>query len=245
MPALGDVRALARVYRASAADRHRMERHVTDLRESAAAPARLVMRRARDMQRRVGRIETASAVIGTFQPVLFPGLLQTEAYARAVFSSGGDLAPDQVEAALAGRMDRAGILDDDSRTVTAVLTEGVLRWPLGSPQLMAAQIEHVIGISHRPNVHIGVIPWTSPVHVAPLHGFDVYDERAALVGTETATAFLTDSRDVGAYGKLFGLLVDAAMFGDDARAILAEAAERYRSLDGPVDPFGPEDRPAP
>ena len=162
------------VYRASAADRRQLEQLVTDLRESPTAPARLVMRRAGDMQRRVGRIEAASAAIGTFQPVVFPGLLQTEDYARAVFSSGGDLTPDQVEAALTGRMGRAQVLEETSRIVTAVHTEGVLRWPLGSPQIMAAQIEHVIDVSHRPNVQVGVIPWTSPVHVAPLHGFDVY-----------------------------------------------------------------------
>lgn len=230
VPALGEVRALARAYNASPEDLDELEELVTDLRENSSTPSRLVMRRAGDMQRRVGRIEVASARIATFQPVLFAGLLQSEPYARAVFSSGGDLEPDQIEEALSARLTRAGLLDDPSHTVVAVHTEGVLRWPLGGPAVMTAQLDHVIELSYRSNVEIGVIPWDKPVDVAPLHGFDVYDERAALVGTETATGFMTDTHDVSAYLKLFQDLAELAEFGDAARSRLDDAASRYRQL---------------
>lgn len=230
VPALGDVRALARAYHASQEDVDELEQLVSDLRENSSTPARLVMRRAGDMQRRVGRIEAASVRIATFQPILFAGLLQSEVYARAVFSSGGDLASDQVEEGVNARLARAELLEDTSHKLVAVHTEGVLRWPLGGPAVMAHQLDHVVELSFRPNVHIGVIPWDKPVNVAPLHGFDLYDERAALVGTETATGFLTDTHDVAAYLKLFDDLAGLAEFDDAARSRLAEAADSYRQL---------------
>ena len=129
VPSLGDVRASARAYDAGARQ-SRGARAAGRGFAGYSAPARLVMRRAGDMQRRVGRIELASARIATFQPVLFAGLLQSEPYARAVFSSGEDLDPDQVEDALSGRLARAELLDDPSHSVVAIHTEGVLRWPL-------------------------------------------------------------------------------------------------------------------
>jgi len=226
VPRLGDLQALLRVYGAGDDDSRRAEQLVTDLRGDSNPSARVTMRRAGDMQKRIGRIEQGSALIRTFQVVLVPGLLQIPDYARAVFSSGGDLAPDQIEAALAGRLDRPAVLDNLQRQYVAVISEGVLRWPLGGPDVMARQLRHVAEQSHRENVHIGVIPASRPVDVAPTHGFDVFDERAAVVGIETATAFLTDPHDVAAYVKLFGDLEAAAVFGDEARAEL-EAARRW------------------
>jgi hypothetical protein len=43
---------------------------------------------------------------------------------------------------VAARVDRQAILDTD-RPIVAVLTEGALRWHVGFPQIMAAQMEDV------------------------------------------------------------------------------------------------------
>lgn len=229
VPTLGDVRALARVYDAGSADRRRMEQLVTDLRQSPNPPARLTMRRAADMQRRIGRIEQASTHLRSFHPLLVPGLLQTDDYARAVFASGGDIDEDQRDLPTEARLDRARILDDETRTLTAVLTAGTLRWPLGSLQTMADQLDHLVEMSRRPNVRIGIITGSALVDVAPVHGFDLFDERAAVVGIETATAFLTDTRDVAAYAKLFGDLENLAVFDTEVRTELERNAKRHRA----------------
>lgn len=77
---------------------------------------------------------------------------------------------------------------------------------------------------------IGIVDWTSPIDVFPQEGFDIYDTRAVIVGTETATATITDSRDVAAYDSLFSALEAAARFGNDARAIVTKLISEYRSL---------------
>lgn len=60
-----------------------------------------------------------------------------------------------------------------------------------------------------------------------MHGFDIFDERVVVVGTETATAFLSDRRDVEAYLKLFGDLQRLAAFGAEAWEELQRAAQVY------------------
>jgi hypothetical protein len=59
---------------------------------------------------------------------------------------------------------------------------------------------------------------------------DIYDTHAVIVGTETATATITDQHDVAAYSRLFTTLDPAAKFGDDARIIITSLIAEYRSL---------------
>ncbi|MGI9001118.1 MAG: helix-turn-helix domain-containing protein [Pseudonocardia sp.] len=230
VPTPADVETLMAIYGASVRVRRRLVRLSRDLREDTAPPARVVMQRAGRMQQRVGRIEAQSVRIAHFHTSIVAGLLQSEDYARTVFASGADLPPDQQVEALAGRMERHRILHEPGREFVFVMTEGVLRWPLGGPGVMAAQIDHVIETSRLPAVRVGVVPWTTPVAVAPVNGFSLYDQRAVVVGTETATAFLTDPHDVGMYVKLFAEIESVATFGDEARALLGLFAADYRSL---------------
>lgn len=231
VPSVDDAAELARVYKASPADRRRLLQLVRDLRENTTPSARVIMQRAAgEMQARIGRIEASSVRIRYFHPLVISGLLQTEAYMATVFASGGDLPLEQQRAAVAQRMERQDVLRDDRHEFTFVLPEGALRWQMGSPAVMVEQLEHVVAVSRLSNVRIGIIPWTTRVDLAPMHGFDLHDERAAIVGTETATAFLTNPHDVVAYSKLFAELEALASFDDDARTILARVAEDFRSL---------------
>lgn len=229
-PTAADVEALTALYQAPAATRRRLMKLTRDLIEDANPPARLVISRgAEKMQERIERIEQASTRICHFHPILVAGLLQAADYMRAVFASGGDLPAGQQTAALAVRLRRASLLEQPGREFVFVLTEGVLRWPLGGPRVMAAQLDHLIDRSQLPGVRLGVIPQTATVDVAPVNGFDLYDRRAAVVGTETATAFLTSRHDVAGYVKLFADLEPLAVFGDRAREVLRTVADEYRS----------------
>lgn len=229
VPTLDDAERLIGVYQPRAKDARRLRALVADLREDPNPPARMAMRRAGNMQKRIGRIEESSQRIATFSANILPGLLQTESYMRMVFASGGDLPPDQQVEAVASRLERAKLLREPGRTFVFVLTEGAMRWQLGDAGLMADQLDHIVASSRLPGVRVGVIPWTTPVDVAPMHGFDLHDRRAAIVGIETATAFLTNSHDVAAYVKLFAELEALASFGEAARVVIAARAEEYRT----------------
>jgi hypothetical protein len=79
-------------------------------------------------------------------------------------------------------------------------------------------------------VRIGIIPWGARATVFPLHTWDIYDNRAVAFGTVASTALITHPQDVAAYDGIFRELERMAAFGDDARATLQKAADRYRDM---------------
>lgn len=182
------------------------------------------------MQERIGRIERTSVTMRHFHPAVVSGLLQLPDYARVIFSAGGDLSADEVRTAVDRRMARQALLTEPGRSFTFLLTEGPLRWQIGSPQLMAAQLDHIASIADQPHVRVGVIPWTTTVEVAPVAGFDLYDERVVIVGTEAGTTFLTDPDDVAPYLRLFAGLAALASYDDAPLTMLRRIAADYRSL---------------
>lgn len=229
VPRPDEVHELAALYRAPAPVRRQLLAAVADLRDEPAK-ARVVMSRgAWHMQQRIARVEASSARIRSFHCAVVIGLVQTAAYARAVFSDGGDIIGEDLERCVAERLDRQAILAT-GRDITLVMTEGALRWQGGGPGVMVEQLEHIAEVSNRPGIRIGIIPWTKPAGVFPLHGFSIYDSRAVMIGTRVATAFLTDSADVAEHEKLFSELEGLADWGETARGHLGRIATDYRSL---------------
>ncbi|MGQ0777183.1 MAG: Scr1 family TA system antitoxin-like transcriptional regulator [Pseudonocardiales bacterium] len=113
---------------------------------------------------------------------------------------------------------------------TVVQTEGALRRHISSPEVMEAQMQHLVAVSERPNLRLGVIPWTTPVHGSILHGFQIFDARAVIIGTEAATAIITDPQDVSHYEQRFTGYQALAAFGDEAREVFTRLADEYHNL---------------
>lgn len=216
------VAALCRIYRAPATQRRHLEALARDLWQDASPRARAVRKQAGNMQRRIGRIEQASARIAVFQPVVVPGLLQTADYARAVFRSGGVTDLDEP---VAERLTRQTLLDDPSKHFTLVMSEGVPRWIMGSAAIMRDQIDQIVALSHRDNIRVGVVGTRQVADVTPMSGFDVYDDRAAVVATNAATTFYTERADVDTFSDLFARVSAVASYDNDARDLLRNAAD--------------------
>lgn len=227
VPTADEVRTLCRVYGAPPEARDRLLELAIDLTAGTLRSRAVLSHGARYMQQRIGKIEQASELVRSFTPTIVAGLLQTADYVRAIGSR--DMSDEELESFVASRTARQQILDTD-RQFQFVITEGALRWHVGSPQIMAAQLEHLIEASHRPNLRLGVIPWTTPVHTPALHCFTVFDDRAVIVGTETATAIITDLADIADYDHRHTFYSQLAVLGAPARAVLARLADEYREL---------------
>jgi hypothetical protein len=181
------------------------------------------------IHQRAQRLDATAQKIVVFQTILVPGALQTAGYARAIFSSGDDVPPDALEDYVASRLERSKLLSDPDRHYTFILTEGVLAWCAGTTAVMAEQLEHLIAISRRDNISLGLIPWGRPVTVFPPCGFDLYDDRTAVVGFPNGAQFFSDAADVQPYLDMTKALLGLAVFHDEARAILQAAAAGYRA----------------
>lgn len=226
MPTPEQVEALCRVYKAPADVRRDLVRMTRELREDRISAHVVLERGGWWLQERIGRIEEVAGRIRSLSPTLVQGLLQTRQYTRALFADS--LSPDDLERTIEARLTRQNLLDT-GREFTFVVTEGALRWNMGGCAVMADQLAHLIEVSRRENVQLGVVPWTTPVTVPLLHAFDLYDSRAVMFGTQTATALITDPREVAEYESHWSELELFVSYGDDARAVFERIAADYRS----------------
>ncbi|GAA2858661.1 helix-turn-helix transcriptional regulator [Streptosporangium fragile] len=103
-------------------------------------------------------IEPTALVLRSWDPLLIPGLLQTESYARHLFSQAPQITPDEVEERVRARMRRQGILDRDNPPLVLVLIDaGVLRRKVGGAEVMREQLSHLVEVTQRPTVYIQIV----------------------------------------------------------------------------------------
>src|SRR6266480_2910929 len=173
--------------------------------------------------------EAEATSLRTFQLVLIPGLLQTAEYARALLSTRVGANEDEVEQAVTARLERQAILDrDDPPVLWVVIDEGVVRRPVGSAEVMQAQVEHLIEMAARANVVIQVIPYSVGAHEGVNGAFVIADfaNAPSIVYLETALTGLVVERqeDVAAVRLTYDTLRSEAMSRAASLELLQEVA---------------------
>jgi hypothetical protein len=120
-------------------------------------------------------LESAAALIRTYQGQLVPGLLQTEEYARAVIHGAQlDETPEEAERRVVVRMARQTLLTQaEAPRLWAVVDEAALRRPVGGSKIMHAQIEWLIEASGLPSVTVQILPFHAGAHPAMVGGFSI------------------------------------------------------------------------
>lgn len=116
--------------------------------------------------RRWARLEREAVSLCTYECRLVPGLLQSEAYARAVFDNSIPLLTDeQMEAQVAARMDRQRMLRERcTMPFSFIVEESVFRRRLGGPQVQASMLNHVLELTAPRNVTLQVVPLELEFH---------------------------------------------------------------------------------
>jgi hypothetical protein len=152
-------------------------------------------------------LESAAALIRTYEGQFVPGLLQTEDYMRAVVS-GGHLEdpPEEAEHRVQLRLGRQALLERaDAPRLWAVVDEAALRRPVGGRQVMRAQLERLIEATKLPNVTLQVLPFAAGAHPAMVGAFSVLrftdQELPDVVYVEhlTSALYLSKQEDVDQY----------------------------------------------
>lgn len=109
--------------------------------------------------------ENAASVVQTFQPLLIPGLLQEEEYARAVFRAFG-VSTDQANELVKLRMQRQRELLERSSVpeMIFVIDEAALHRWVGGRDVMRQQLQRLRSEAGRTNVAIEIVPFTAGAH---------------------------------------------------------------------------------
>lgn len=141
-----------------------------------------------------------------------PGLFQTEDYARALFESASS--PD-VETDLATRMKRQEVLmREPGPIVRAFLDQGVLDQPVGSPDIMRAQLAVILEWSQHPNITIRVVPRSVGAHLGRDGSFKIMTVgNADITYTEACGGgrLVMDADEVRSFRLRFDRITDRAL----------------------------------
>lgn len=150
-------------------------------------------------------------------PMLIPGLLQTEDYARTILRAGQSaFTHAEIENQVAARMERQSVLSSPRPPhLVEVLDEAVLRRPIGGREIMGKQLERLLELTDESRAAIHVIPLDTehPPGLSEAFSLFTVPERGQIVYMETrmsATA-QDDPTVVVEYTNHFGNLLGAAL----------------------------------
>ncbi|MFD7404248.1 helix-turn-helix domain-containing protein [Streptomyces sp. NPDC059866] len=154
-------------------------------------------------------LEGAASLIRAYEVQFVHGLLQTEAYARAVVRRGMKGASDSdVEKRVALRLERQKhLVSENAPDFHIVLDEAALRRPYGDREVMRGQLQHLIEFSERPNVRLQIMPFSFGGHSGESGAFTILgfpeSDLSDVVYLEqlTSALYLDKAEDVAQYEK--------------------------------------------
>ena len=177
-------------------------------------------------------LEAGAASIRNFEPVVIPGLLQTEEYARQTLRNGpGELDREDVERLVQVRMERQRILGREDRPrLWAVLDEAVIRRVVGGPEVMREQLRHLIDCAEQGKTTLQVVPFGAGAHAGTTGPFVIMDfpeptdPSVVYVETLAGDIYLEERSDVSRYTIAFDRLRAAALHPDESVQIIEHVA---------------------
>lgn len=224
--AVTDLQALLNLYQVTDAT------VVADLTSMARESKKLPFAEYRDVVSAEGiryfQYEANAWIIRQIQGQLVPGLLQTEEYSRAVLNAYGTPS-EKADKIVESRKERRELFERPEPPQTFfILDEAVLRREVGGSKIMNHQIDHLVAMSHRPNVSIQVVRFTAGAHPA-MQGSFVHLEFPAendpdVIFVETTlgdTIFRDDEEITARYREQFWRLEDLATDADSFEEVAA------------------------
>ncbi|MGC4804554.1 helix-turn-helix domain-containing protein [Micromonospora sp. DT233] len=168
-------------------------------------------------------IEREAVSLRGYELAWVPGLLQTEAYARATVEGEG-LSPSEVDEFAATRTTRHAVLRRHGGPLyVAVIDEAVLRRDAyGDRSVMAEQVAHLVECAQLPSVQLHVVPADVGMYPGLGGPFTIADmpdgTRCAYVDSQAAAQIVEQGRDLATLERRW-------------ERIRGEALPRGRSLD--------------
>jgi transcriptional regulator with XRE-family HTH domain len=195
-------------------------------------------------------LEAEARTIRSYEPELVPGLLQSEAYARAIMRAWqpGWTAAD-IDRRVEIRMARQDVMRQVGASrrevgaslreagapplVSCIVNEAVLRRTVGGNEVMHEQIEVLAKERDPANVTVQVLPFNSGAHPAMAGPFQVLTFHdpgdLGIVHLESAMTAITleQPEELRRYDEIWGSLQARALSPEDSRVMMRSYALRY------------------
>jgi transcriptional regulator with XRE-family HTH domain len=181
-------------------------------------------------------LEQDASTINQYQTEAITGLLQTEHYMRALFTTQRVRVVDQdLEEAVRARLDRQRVLTKpDAAQARFVMSESSLRRVVGNKEIMRGQLEHLAEVAALPNVQLQILPFTASTPAQVKFNFIMF--RIDSPGNSGPLEFVyieefhdgkyvDDQRVVKDYDELWNALVGAALDPVESRELILKVAK--------------------
>ncbi|MEV5170256.1 helix-turn-helix transcriptional regulator [Streptomyces flaveolus] len=176
--------------------------------------------------RRWARLEREAVSLCTYECRLVPGLLQSEAYARALFENRIPLLTDeQLEAQVEARMERQRMLHERPTVpFHFIVEEAVLRRRLGGAEVWREQLHHVLEHTAPRHVTLQIMPLDAEYHSCmdgPLRLLETPEgRRLAYSEGQESGRLISESKQVRVLQQRYDTLRSQALHPKDSRALL-------------------------
>jgi hypothetical protein len=184
-----------------------------------------------------------------YEPLAVHGLLQTPSYARAhITAVECDICEERLAAAVRTRMERQRILSlRNPARFTYYIHEQALRLRVGTDEIMAEQLLHIVLTAALENVTVRIVPSATGERsifggAFRLMEFDEYRPMVYLDHIHVGGLIIEDRDHVRSYYGLLPMLDDIALNAGQSREFVAELADAYDrgSQDGAADVLAEE-----
>lgn len=225
LPGVDDVRRLAAGL-AMDQDATAQALELIDRLQDDHAPCRIVLRRGALTEHAalLARFEGAGYVVAA-DPAVVPDWLRTRDY---LLAAAGPLSERNARAATALLRKRQRLMATPGFRFEFFVFESALGTCVGSSRIMADQTRELATISERyPNVVLRVIHRRSKLTPALLHGFEVHDDRQAVLTLIPGVVVITSDDDVQPFRHIVSSLRKCAMTAEASRAYLERFSRAY------------------
>lgn len=172
--------------------------------------------------------EAAAKTIHHWEPLVVPGLLQTENYAQEIIRAGH---PDRPDVELARRVDarmqrKTALLGAQAPILHVLVSENALRYPVGSAGIMTHQLGEILHAMDRPNITVQVLPLKVGAHGGTEGAFSVLsfnddDPELGYAECPAGEVYVEDGEQVRRLMLTFERLTDACLSPKESAAFIA------------------------
>ncbi len=162
----------------------------------------------------------------SYDPLLVPGLLQTEGYARAVFAGHcPPLSEEIIDQHTEARLSRQKLL---SRVPLAelsfIINEEALRAPVGGPEVMRGQWRHLLEVGELRNVEVQIMPAGRGFHPGKNGPFVVVESKEhrhlGYFESQGVGCVVVDTAEVSAFLLRYGKLRSQALNVEESARLI-------------------------
>lgn len=184
---------------------------------------------------RLADLETMATEIWRYERGDIPALLQIPEYVEAQMLAADGIywqpSWEERRNRITFRLERQKLVmeAETPKTLRFIVTDDVLRTPVGGPEIMRRQLEHILQlIDERPNLTFQVISATEPQNPARsgslflLHFGELLSPVAFLPVVYGPSTYFNQPEDIGVLMRLFGRLEGLALSPDDSRKVVAD-----------------------